>query len=84
MNPVGPDGKTQILQSYRHLMAECPDSWENERRVYVLEEENVVSSTVYNKEEIHQLRVDARNCAVQDSACSSTVCDENWLDSYIH
>ena len=87
MNPVGSDGQTLICKacgSYRHLMAECPDSWENMRRVNVVEEENVVLFTGYNKQEIQQLGVDARNCAVLDSACSSTVCGENWLDSYIH
>ena len=87
MNPVGSDGQTLICKacgSYRHLMAECPDSWENMRRGNVVEEENVVLFTGYNKQEIQQLGVDARNCAVLDSACSSTVCGENWLDSYIH
>ena len=61
----------------------CIDSWENMRRVNVVEEENVVLFMGYNKEEIHQLGVDARNCAVLDSACSNTVCGENWLDSCI-
>ena len=87
MNPVGSDGQTLICKaygSYRHLMAECPDSWENMRRVNVVEEENVVLFTGYNKQEIQQLGVDAPNCAVLDSACSSTVCGEYWLDSYIH
>ena len=48
MNPVGSDGQTLICKacgSYRHLMAECPDSWENMRRVNVVEEENVVLFT---------------------------------------
>ena len=63
MNPVGSDGQT--CGSYRHLMAECPDSWENMRRVNVVEKENVVFLTGYNKQEIQQLGVDARNCAVK-------------------
>ena len=66
-------------------MAECPDSWENKRRVNKVEEENVnILFKGHNKEEIHQLGVDARNCAVLDIACNSTVPGENWLDSYIH
>ena len=28
--------------------------------------------------------IDARNCAVLDSACSSTVCGEMWLDNYLN
>lgn len=65
-------------------MAECPDSWENMRRINLVEEEYVVLFMGYNKKEIYQLRIDARNCAVLDGVCSSTVCGENWLDSYIH
>ena len=52
LNPAGPDGKTLICKacgSYRHLMWECPDSWENLRKVHVVEDENVVLFTGYNK-----------------------------------
>ena len=65
-------------------MAECPDSWENMKRVNVVEEENVALFTGYNNKEIQHLGVDARNCAVLDSACSSTVYGANWLNRYIH
>ena len=96
MNPVGPDGKPLTCRScgsYRHLVVNCPHSWENmaktnvnERmaKVNITEEENVVLFTGYNKTDIAQLGFDARNCAVLDSACSSTVCGENWLDNYIN
>ena len=47
------------------------------RRVNVVVVENVVLFTGYNEQEIQQLGVDARNCAVLNSACSSTVCGEN-------
>ena len=76
MNPTGPDGKPltcRVCGSYRHLMKDCPDSWENIKKVNIVEDENVVLFTGYNKEEIYQLGVDARNCAILDSACSSTV-----------
>ena len=53
-------------------------------KVNITEEENVVLFTGYNKTDIAQLGFDARNCAVLDSACSSTVCGENWLDNYIN
>ena len=65
-------------------MKDCPDSWENIKKVNIVEDENVVLFTGYNKEEIYQLGVDARNCAILDSACSSTVCGQNWMDSYIN
>ena len=87
MNPTGPDGKVftcRVCGSYRHLMKDCPDSWENIKKVHLVEDENVVLFTGYNREEIYQLGVDARNCAILDSACSSTVCGQNWIDSYIN
>ena len=87
MNPTGPDGKPltcRVCGSYRHLMKDCPDSWENIKKVNIVEDENVELFTGYNKEEIYQLGVDARNCAILDSACSSTVCGQNWMDSYIN
>ena len=87
MNPTGPDGKPltcRVCGSYRHLMKDCPESWENIKKVNIVEDENVVLFTGYNKEEIYQLGVDARNCAILDSACSSTVCGQNWMDSYIN
>ena len=49
-----------------------------------VEDENVVLFTRYNKDEIEQLGIDARNCAILDSACSSTMCGENWIGSYIN
>ena len=67
MNPTGPDGKPltcRVCGSYRHLMKDCPDSWENIKKVNIVEDENVVLFTGYNKEEIYQLGVDARNCAI--------------------
>ena len=54
------------------------------RRVNIAEEENVVLFTGYNKVEIYQLGVDARNCAILDNACSSLVCGKTWIDSYIN
>ena len=76
MNPAGADGKTLTCRccgSYRHFMKDRPDSWENIKRVNIVEDENVVLFTGYNKDEIQPLRIDARNCAILDSACSSTV-----------
>jgi len=39
--------------------------------------------TGYNRQEVAQLGVEATNCAVLDSACSSTVCGKDWMNSYI-
>ena len=86
INPLGPDGRTLTCKScgsYRHLLPACPDSWENMRKVNVVEEEHAVLFTGYNTEEVRRLGVDARNCAVLDCACSSTVCGTNWINNYI-
>ena len=39
--------------------------------------------TVIPKDGISRLGVDASNCALPDSACSSTVCGRIWLDGYL-
>lgn len=86
INPVGLDGRPITCRScgsYRHLVADCPDSWENLNKVNITEEEHVVLFTGYKVDAISQLGADARNCAVLDSACSSTVCGEVWLQKYI-
>ena len=53
------------------------------KRVHAVEEEHAVLFTGYDKNEVRRLGVDARNCAVLDSACSSTVCGSSWMDNYI-
>ena len=53
-------------------------------KVNIAEDEHAVLFTGYNKGEISQLGIDSRNCAVLDSACSSTVCGEMWLDNYLN
>ena len=92
MNPMGPDGKILTCRC-RHLVAKCPHSWENmsktnvtERmaKVNITEDEHVVPFTGYHKGDIAQLGIDARNCAVLDSACSSTVCGDIWLENYFN
>ena len=86
INPVGPDGHTLTCTScgsYRHLLHACPDSWENMAKINIAEEEHAVLFTGYNTEEVQRLEIDARNCAVLDSACSSTVCEDQWINNYI-
>ena len=95
-NPVGSDGNIFICRyrgSFRHLVAKWPHSWENMAntkvtekiaKVHIAEDEYAVLFTGHNKGEISQLGTDARNCAVLDSACTSTVCGEMWLDNYLN
>ena len=45
LNPIGIDGIFLFCKScgsYRHLLAECPDSQENMTKVYTAENEHVV------------------------------------------
>ena len=86
INPTGPDGRTLTCKScgsYRHLLPACPDSWENMAKINLAEEEHAVLFTGYNNEEVLRLGIDAQNCAVLDSACSSTVCGDKWIKNYI-
>ena len=53
-------------------------------KVNITEDKHVVLLTGYHKGDIVQLGIDARNCAVLDSACSSTVCGGIWLESYLN
>ncbi|ESO92681.1 hypothetical protein LOTGIDRAFT_175676 [Lottia gigantea] len=70
--------------SFRHLIAQCPDSWENLARVNVTNEENVVLYTGNKAENVAKLGVEAQNSVVLDSACSSTVCGKTWFDNYVN
>ncbi|CAG2194669.1 unnamed protein product [Mytilus edulis] len=87
INPKGSDGTLLTCSScgsFRHMMANCPHSWENmQERVNITEEEEVVMFTGNVREDITRLGIDARNCAVLDSACSSTVCGQLWMRSYV-
>ena len=96
-NPNGLDGKPipcNSCGSFRHLIANCPDTWQNRStRVNVvtsdntkfsdIKEEQMVLFTGYKSDNLYQLAMDAQNCAVLDSACSSTVCGQSWIDNYI-
>ena len=86
INPVGPDSRTLTCKScgsYHHLLHACPDSWENMAKINIAEKEHAVLFTGYNTEEVQRLGIDARNCAVLDSACNSTVCGDKWINNYI-
>ena len=53
-------------------------------KVNITVDEHVVLFTGYHKGDIAQLGIDARNCEVLDSACSSTVCGDIWLENYLN
>ena len=75
----------RLCGSYRHLVAKCPDSWENLAKVNITEEEeHAVLLTGYLQQDIIQLGNDARNCAVLDSAYSSTVGGKTWFNTYMY
>ena len=52
-------------------------------KINIVEDEHAVLFIGYNKEEVRRLGVDARNCAVLDSACISTVCGDSWINNSI-
>ena len=70
--------------SYRHLIADCPYSRENQltaRAEYI--NETAVLFTGTQGRSVSQFGIEAQNSAVLDSACSSTVCGRAWFESYM-
>ena len=81
---------------YCHLLNECPDSWENMSKTNYIERDDgctiendsdpepisPVLFTGNNENNLSLLVKEARNSAVLDCACSSTVCGKKWLDCY--
>ena len=89
LNPTGPDGRRMLCNvcgSYRHLMAECPDSWENQTPVKMcrVDKDNdiAVLFTGTDMGSTAELRTETQNCAILDSACTSTVCGKKWIEAY--
>ena len=97
LNPMGRDGRRLLCLccgSYRHLIKNCPDRIEN---VNVTTNEGDIESDedfdsagtfeggadcwLADMTDIYVAEVS--NAAVLDSACSSTVCGQVWLDNYI-
>jgi len=71
--------------SYRHLLPDCPDSWENLAKS---NKNNSSEFCFYTGAETSTpdnalLRSEAALCAVLDCACSSTVCGTSWFQNYI-
>ena len=124
LNPPGLDGKLlrcSACGSYRHLIKNCPDSWENStcQQTYQTDDthdyqdlhypdswdnvaymtegfidehspipevdttEDLCLYTGHNPRDLQVFTTEAMNCAVLDSACSSTVCGRRWLEGYL-
>ncbi len=97
--PDGQPLRCRCCGSFRHFLKNCPDSWESKaaystKKVNFVQEEvshvgneeldhHVVMFTGFNKSDVSMLGIEANNSAVLDSACSSTVCGESWLDGYL-
>ena len=86
INPKSADGKTLTCvscDSYRHMLADCPDSWENLAKAKSNTAQNSQEPCLYtgtnsSSPDNTLLRVEASFCAVLDCACSSTVCGASW------
>ena len=89
VNPTGANGRLLLCSacgSYRHLLKDCPDSYENRKGDQAYEtyaEEDCYNVMLDKTGEMLVFTTEAMNCAVLDSACSSTVCGKDWLDSYM-
>ena len=98
VNPTSSDGNLLLclaLGSFRHLVADCPYSWENRGAAQVHavrqrdavgisgETEEAALLTGFHKDSLSEMSMEARNCAVLDSACTSTVCGKEWLNCYL-
>ena len=88
LNPPGVDGEPLLCHScgsFRHLIAQCPDSWENLKKQASSDDgcEDNIELLHGLKASISLLGVEARKCAVIDIKCSSTVCGKDWLDDYV-
>ena len=90
-NSVGSDGNIMLCfscGSYRHMQKDCPDSWENIKKVNLSEvsKDNEVYIALYTSHDVVyscELASEARNCAVLDTACTATVTGKTWLNTYL-
>lgn len=100
VNPKDENGKyltCHACGSFRHMVTNCPHSWENIEKVNISDntcsvpdkekvclfvQENVVMYTGYDKDQVRILGNESRNCAVLDTACTSTVCGRKWLECF--
>ena len=86
-NPIGFNGKPmrcRICDSVCHLMRYCPHNERNkEQKAYVADAEDIVLYTGHVREDLCLLVKEAKNSAVLDSACTSTVAGTTWMQCFI-
>jgi transposase InsO family protein/ribonuclease HI len=88
-NKFGDYYRCHCCGSFRHMLNECPDNDNGARPTRGIESNTISKGpwpvlftgnvSVYTTE----LGMEASNSAVLDSACSSTVCGEAWMDNYL-
>ena len=81
INPIGDDGERILCPScgsYRHLLEDCPDSYENMRKSQGKHDDLALIA-----DNARSLVVEASNKGVLDSACTATVTGSDWLAGYI-
>ena len=86
LNSPGPDGSPRRCRgcgSYKHFIANCPHESDSSplytSDTYTQNEENFTLFT----HDTSVLTTEANIHAVLDSACTSTVCGQRWLDNYL-
>lgn len=98
INPTGADGnikRCKSCDSIRHMLPDCPDSYENmqmEAHVTELsmvgEEDNIDEEIkecfiTESNSELKRFCIEAKNCAALDSCCTGVVCGDQWLKTFI-
>ena len=87
-NPLGKDGyplHCYSCNSTQHMVAECPRNEQNTQRNQQNNryELDVALFTGNDKDELVLLLHETWNSAILDSACSSNVCGNQWIDDLI-
>ena len=86
---VLPAGKTAHLQNWCcQWLSRIISSWQFEKMLHIWQRNSLMNNNLYlnaghNPHELQVFSSKAMNCAVLESACSSTVCDRQWLEEYI-
>ena len=85
INPKGSDGPPftcKCCVSFRHLLIDYPDSWENMKKGS--EEEDEYAVLFLSNRQTDNTQWKACNYTILDSACSSTICGKKWLKTYVN